>query len=177
MLDALVYCAFDAEDGSKQPPPPSDYNDKDDEALSNTANGGAAGSKRPRPQHMETVRPKAHSAVAQIASKQEDIVTMMQSIAALIAVPSPSPAPVHMQASPATQAAPFDEELEPLLKALVKLGPGTTTVCRTLAMSLGNYGILSVEELRKMENANDILKELKWTPLQIQKVMEPKDSN
>ena len=85
------------------------------------------------------MRPKSHSAVAHVASKQEDVVSMMQSIATLLAVPTPSHAPVLMQASPATQAAPFDEELEPLLKALVKLGPGTTTVCRTLAMRLSGW--------------------------------------
>ncbi len=69
MLDALVYCAFDAEDGSKQPPFSLAYTDKDDDDLSNTANGRAAGNKRTRPQHMETVRPKSHSAVPHIASK------------------------------------------------------------------------------------------------------------
>ena len=52
MLDALVYCAFDAEDGSKQTTPPSAYTDKDDDELSKTANGGAASNKRSRPQHI-----------------------------------------------------------------------------------------------------------------------------
>jgi hypothetical protein len=177
MLDALVYCAFDAEYGSKQPPPPSAYSDADDEILAKTANGAFASNKRQRPQHLETMRPRTHSAVAQIASKQEDLTSMMQSIASMLAVPTLSAAPVSMQSSPVTQAPEFDEELTPLLDALKKLAPGTTIVCRTLAMSLGNYGILSVEELREMEDAPKILKDLNWTPLQIQKVLTPVPRN
>jgi hypothetical protein len=172
MLDSLVYCAFDTEEGPAQPPPTPAYTEADDEAVAAKANGGSSATKRQR-QFMESVRPKSHSAVAQIQTKQEDLSTIMQSIASMLAVPTLSPAPVPMQASPATQAPAFDEELVPLLEALKKLAPGTTTVCRTLAMSLGNYGILSVEELRAMANANDILKELNWTPLQIQKVLNP----
>ena len=172
MLDSLVYCAFDSEEGPTQPPPTAAYTDADDEVVAGKANGGSTATKRPR-QFMETVRPKSQSAVAQIQTKQEDLSAVMQSIASMLAVPTPSPAPVPMQASPATQAPAFDEELVPLLEALKKLAPGTTTVCRTLAMSLGNYGILSVEELRAMANANDILKELNWTPLQIKKVLNP----
>jgi hypothetical protein len=42
-----------------------------------------------------------------------------------------------------------------------------------LASSLGNYGVGSLEELRLMQDATSVLQELKWTALQIKKVLHP----
>ena len=63
----------------------------------------------------------------------------------------------------------------PLLNALkgLKVPPGTTTVCKMLASSLGAYGFGSLEELRLMKEATSILQAMKWTALRIRKVLHP----
>jgi hypothetical protein len=72
----------------------------------------------------------------------------------------------------------FDDELSPLLASLknLKQPPGTTAVCKALASSLAGYGVISLEELLAMEEkqAIEILEKLKWSPIQIQKVLHPK---
>jgi hypothetical protein len=179
-LDALVYNAFSAAeslsnkvDSSK--PTAAVYTEEDDQSQADQANGNAP--KKPRYEHkVEKVRGTPQSAVAQLSMQQHSISEMMKSITALISAPVLSAAPFQ---SPPTPAVPFfDEELLPLLESLKNLpeAPGTTAVCKTLASSLGNYGITSIQELRNMEKpeAEKILTGLMWTPLQIQKVLNPK---
>ena len=170
MLDALIYGSFDAAEGSKKAT--SAYTDEDDATVTKSAGG----TKRPRVQHLEQMRPKPTSAVAQLGAKQDELSNVLQSIATMLAVPVAA-APMPVQSSSAPPTVPFDEELLPLLESLKKLAPGTTTVCRTLALSLGNYGVLSVQELLDMgsANASALLKDLGWSPLQIEKVLHPKD--
>ena len=68
----------------------------------------------------------------------------------------------------AAQSNQFDDELSPLLASLQNL--------RALASSLAGYGVTSLEELLAMEEkqAIEILEKLKWSPVQIQKVLHPK---
>jgi hypothetical protein len=170
MLDALIYGSFDAAEGSKKAT--SAYTDVDDKTVSKVAGG----QKRPRVEHFEQMKPKPTSAVAQLGAKQDELSNVLQSLATMLAVPVAAAAPMPVQASSAPLTVPFDEELLPLLESLKKLAPGTTTVCKTLAQSLGNYGVLSVQELLDMGDANAgaVLKDLGWSPLQIEKVLRPK---
>lgn len=68
----------------------------------------------------------------------------------------------------AAQSNQFDDELSPLLALLQNL--------RVLAASLAGCGVTSLEELLAMEEkqAIEILEKLKWSPVQIQKVLHPK---
>lgn len=175
MLDALVYNAFSAEEAQAEQGKTNApvYTDADDQGQAATANGTNA-KKQKREHQVEKVRAAPQSAVAQIEMKQNSMSKMIESITSLISAPVMPALPFQ---SPATPAIPlFDDELLPLLNSLKTLpeAPGTTAVCKTLASSLGNYGIISLQELRDMSDAEEILKGLQWTPLQIQKVLHPK---
>jgi hypothetical protein len=65
----------------------------------------------------------------------------------------------------AAQSNQFDDELSPLLASL-----------QNLRVLLAGYGVTSLEELLAMEEkqAIEILEKLKWSPVQIQKVLHPK---
>jgi hypothetical protein len=172
MLDALIYRQFDSSEGSFKADSKPAYTESDDVALSNEANGENKKRARTFP---EKVRPKSTSAVAQIESNRDELSGFLATIKDILSVP----AAAALNMSPATQAPdPFDAELLPLLNALKSLNdpPGTTAVCKNLVSSLGNYGITTLEELRAMEESEacTILKELKWTTLQIKKVLHPK---
>ena len=83
----------------------------------------------------------------------------------------PSAATQHSQSNQ------FDDELSPLLASLkgLKQPPGTSAVCQTLAASLAGYGVTSLTELLVMDKkqAIEMLEKLKWSPVQIQKVLNP----
>lgn len=173
-LDALIYCQFDAD--NDKPDAGKAYTDVDDAKVAATANGsGGTVSKRPRTEFKEKMRAKPTSAVAQFEAKQDSVSSMMASLSAMLSSPAVGAVALASPATPAPDQ--FDPELIPLLTALkgLKEAPGTTAVCKTLASSLGNYGVGSLEELRLMpeEDATSILQELKWTALQIRKVLHP----
>lgn len=179
MLDALVYNAFDPSEKASVAPAKkgeSVYLDADDEELAITADGGAP-KKRPREHQLEKVRERSRSAVTQLGSSQNGIAEAMKSINALLTTPLPVLAPsVPALATPAVPN--FDEELLPLLEALkgLPVPPGTTAVCMKLVVALGEYGFTSLQQLQQMQydDAVAILVELKWTPLQIQRVLGSK---
>jgi hypothetical protein len=167
-LDSLVYGAFEAD----APPTVGKYDDKDDDALADKADGKAG--KRPC---LEKMREKTVSIVQQLSSKQDGLAELFKSVSSLITSPMPAfAAPAMLQAAPPADQ--FDQELLPLFDSLKNLAdpPGTSTACKLLASSLGNYGITKLDELRAMKDdeACDLLKELKWSALQIQKVLHPK---
>ena len=170
-LDALIYCQFDATDD--KPDAGKAYTDKDDETVAARANGSGTVSKRARTECPEKMRAKPTSAVAQFEAKQDSVSSMMASLSAMLSSPAAGAVALASPATPAPDQ--FDPELIPLLNALkgLKEPPGTTTVCKMLASSLGNYGVGSLEELRLMDDATSILLELKWTALQIKKVLHP----
>jgi hypothetical protein len=183
-LDALVYNAFSATESianssSSNSKKEHTYTDSDDERQAGTANGNEKGVKKQRI-NVEKVRPPPQNPVLQLSLQQNSLQAMVQSITSLVSAPMLPAAVFQSPSTPAAVVPHFDEELVPLLDSLKNLPepPGTTAVCKNLASSLGNYGISSVQELRKMapSEAEKILTELKWSPLQIQKVLNPKAS-
>jgi hypothetical protein len=145
MLDALVYNAFSAEEALADQGKPSGpvYSEVDDETQAATANGTKA-KKQKHDHKIEKVRAPPQSAVAQIEMRQNSMSKMIESITALISAPVIPALPFQSPPTPAINTIPlFDEELLPLLNSLKTLpeAPGTTAVCKTLASSLGNYGI------------------------------------
>lgn len=80
-----------------------------------------------------------------------------------------------------SSAAPADFAIQTIRSSLLALPspPGTLTVCDRLANSLADYGFCSLQELldshaRSSDSTRSILTELKWSPLQIDKVLGPK---
>ena len=80
-----------------------------------------------------------------------------------------------------SSVAPADLAIQTVRSSLLALPspPGTLTVCDRLANSLADYGFCSLQELldshaRSSDSTRSILTELKWSPLQIDKVLGPK---
>ena len=100
----------------------------------------------------------------------------MKSLTALMG--QPESASIAPTGRPSASSSDFDPEMRPLLQSLLALPkpPGTTAICESLAMGLGKYGIISLSELHEMDRADAeaILQELKWSPMQITKVLPAK---
>ncbi len=173
MFDALVYGCFEPST-SESTVAAHAYTHEDDEALAKVANGGG---KRKREHNIEPVKPKCTNSVVQFEQRTSAISEMVKSLTAIITQPeSASIAPPGSRFATTSSPA-FDSELKPLLRSLLALPkpPGTTTICEVLATGLGKYGIISLSELHEMSRAEaeSILKELNWSPMQIAKVLQP----
>jgi hypothetical protein len=180
MFDALVYGAFEPNRESSSSSESTvvagaAYNPEDDTTLANVVNGGG---QKKREQRLEPVKTKSTNSVVQFEQRTSAIGDMMKSLTAFIGQPeSASIAPTGRPSATASSSD-FDSEMRPLLQSLLALPkpPGTTAICESLAMGLGKYGIISLSELHEMDRADAeaVLQELKWSPMQITKVLPAK---
>ncbi len=134
--------------------------------------GGGAGAEddkdstsKKRKHKLERPREKKVNPNVQLQEQQSSISSMLDKLMQFSAEPVV-----------ASASAPADSAIRAIHQSLLGLPkpPGTESVCEKLAESLAGYGFTSFQELLDFDpraDARAILIDLKWSPLQIQKVL------
>ena len=129
------------------------------DALSQKTDGDEEGqSSKKRKHKLEKPREKKSNPAVQLQEQQSSISSMLE----------------KLMSDPVVASAPADPAIQAIRQSLLQLPtpPGTESVCDKLAESLAGYGFCSFQELiaHPRSDARAILVDLKWSPLQIQKV-------
>lgn len=135
----------------------------DDDVLSEET------TKKKRKHKLERPREKKANPAVQLQEQQSSIAQMLDKLMNFSSIDVPS------------SVAPADFAIQTIRSSLLALPtpPGTLTVCDRLANSLADYGFCSLQELldshaSSSNGTRSILTDLKWSPLQIDKVLGPK---
>ena len=125
--------------------------------------------RKKRKHKLEKPREKKANPAVQLQEQQSSITQMLDKLMNFNSIDMPS------------SVAPADLAIQTIRSSLLALPtpPGTLTVCDRLANSLADYGFCSLQELldshaRSSNDTRSILTDLKWSPLQIDKVLGPK---
>jgi hypothetical protein len=134
------------------------------DALSQKTDGDEEGqSSKKRKHKLEKPREKKSNPAVQLQEQQSSISSMLDKLMAFNADPIAT-----------SSLAPADPAIQSIRQSLLQHAtpPGTVSVCEKLADSLAGYGFCSFQELiaHPRSDARAILVDLKWSPLQIQKV-------
>jgi hypothetical protein len=163
--------------------PPTHTSDQEDEMIQGKVDGvtqgvaktaitGDEGEKRKKRKHkLENPREKKTNPVVQLQEQQSNISSMLDKLLAFNADPIVT-----------SSSAPADPAIQSIRSSLLQHAtpPGTVSVCEKLADSLAGYGFCSFQELlefRPRSDARKILSDLKWSPLQIKKVLGDSDDS
>ncbi len=128
--------------------------------------------KRKKRKHkLEKPREKKTNPAVQLQEQQSNISSMLDKLLAFNADPIAT-----------SSSAPADPAIQSIRQSLLQhvTPPGTISVCEKLADSLAGYGFCSFQELLDFtprSDARKILSDLKWSPLQIQKVLGNSDGS
>ena len=121
------------------------------------------GSKK-RKHKLEKPREKKTNPAVQLQEQQSSLSAMLEKLVTF-----------NADTVATSSSAPADPAIRSIHQALLHhpTPPGTDSVCEKLAASLAGYGFCSFEELldHPRPAARAILGDLKWSPLQIQKVL------
>jgi hypothetical protein len=119
-----------------------------------------------RKHKLERPREKKMNPAVQLQEQQSSIGTLLNRLMTFSSDPLPT-----------SSSAPADPAIHSICQALVQHAtpPGTVSVCEKLAENLAGYGFCTFQELLEhpRPRAREILAELKWSPLQIEKVFGP----
>lgn len=131
-----------------------------------TVTDGAESGGKKRTYKLERPREKKMNPAVQLQEQQSSIYSLLDRLMAFSSDPLPT-----------SSSAPADPAIHSICQALVQHAtpPGTVSVCEKLAQNLAGYGFCTFQELLEYprDRARAILTELKWSPLQIEKVFGP----
>jgi hypothetical protein len=139
------------------------------DALSNGGGDKGDGKSRKKRKHqLDRPREKKLNPVIQLQEQQSSISIMLDKLM------------VFSDSAQPSSSATADPAIHSIHQALLSFAtpPGTVSVCQKLAENLAGYGFCTFQELLDCpkDRAREILTELKWSPLQIDKVLGPKGS-
>jgi hypothetical protein len=129
-----------------------------------TEGDGDENSKKKRKHKLDRPRDKKINPAVQLQEQQNSISSLLDKLMAFSGDPTAT-----------SSSAPADPAIRSIHQALVQhpTPPGTVSVCEKLAENLAGYGFCTFQELMDFPRARarEILAELKWSPLQIEKVL------